>query len=47
LAIVSSFLDPFRHQHFLARHIRHLDRDRRALFGFSEIDINKTNINLS
>jgi hypothetical protein len=45
--MVSSFLDLFHYQHFLAQHICHLDRDRRALFGFSEIDINKTNIKLS
>jgi len=30
--MVSSFLDLFHHQHLPAPHIRHFDRDRRALF---------------
>jgi hypothetical protein len=47
LAIVSSFPGLFRHLHFLAQHICRLDHNRRALFGFSEIDINKMNIKLS
>jgi hypothetical protein len=45
--MVSSFPDLFHQQHFLAQQIRQLDRERRALLGVSEIDINRTNIKLS
>jgi len=38
----------FHYEHLFALPIYHLDRDRRALFGFSAIDIiNQKNIKLS
>jgi hypothetical protein len=39
LAIVSSFLHVFHYEPFFAPHLYQLDRNPRALFGFSEISV--------